>query len=155
MSSWVTTSKTNVNVLEKVQNAGLRIITGAMKSTPIADMERVTGLFFINERREIKVLNQSEKLKRPKTHPPSSLISQPTKYRLKRKSFNHIARSLSHQQEPQSLNLPQEREPLENTSSLHNPLADLQISLEIPGIQRKADLQPGVLKALTEDFIDR
>ena len=39
-TSWVTASKSSKNKLDKVQNAGLRIILGAMKTTPIREMEK-------------------------------------------------------------------------------------------------------------------
>ena len=39
-TTWNTASTTNKNKLDKVQNMGLRIILGAMKSTPISEMEK-------------------------------------------------------------------------------------------------------------------
>ena len=41
-STWATAAKTNISRLSKVQNQALRIITGAMKTTPIAAMETIT-----------------------------------------------------------------------------------------------------------------
>ena len=42
-------NKSNLQILDKVQNQALRIITGAMKSTPIAAMEEVTGIQPLNQ----------------------------------------------------------------------------------------------------------
>ena len=43
-TAWSTTAKTNQQALDKVQNQALRLITGAMRSTPITEMERLTGV---------------------------------------------------------------------------------------------------------------
>ena len=43
-TAWASAAKTNLSRLDKVQNQALRIITGAMRSTPIAAMEEVTGI---------------------------------------------------------------------------------------------------------------
>ena len=59
-SSWSRASKGNTDHPNKVQNAGLRLITGGMKTTPIAAMEKVAGLLSLEERRDEKLLRQSE-----------------------------------------------------------------------------------------------
>ena len=51
-SAWSSAAKTNLDQLTKTQNAGLRIITGGMKTTPISELERTTGLLSLCERRE-------------------------------------------------------------------------------------------------------
>ena len=153
MSTWATASKTHTSQLSKVHNSGLRIIIGAIKSTPIAEMEKITGLQSIDERTELKVLTHSEKLKRLPTHSAAQLICQPTKNRLRRKSFNHIAQTLTQQQVPQALNLPSDRELFQNC--IHLETTNVQIRKDIPGIERKADFSPAALKAITEDFMDR
>ena len=43
-TAWSSAAKTNLQRLDKVQNQAMRIITGAMRSTPIAAMEEVTGI---------------------------------------------------------------------------------------------------------------
>ena len=43
-SAWSSATKTNLDQLTKTQNAGLRIITGGMKTTLISELERTTGL---------------------------------------------------------------------------------------------------------------
>ena len=49
-SSWSTAAKANTDHLTKVQNASLRLITGGVKTTPIAAMEKVAGLLSLKER---------------------------------------------------------------------------------------------------------
>ena len=44
MTAWGTAAKSNFDRVSKVQNQAARIITGAMKSTPIVELETITGL---------------------------------------------------------------------------------------------------------------
>ena len=82
-SAWSSAAKTNLDQLTKTQNAGLRIITGGMKTTPISELERTAGLLSLGERREEKLLRQSKKMKRLLSHPLHSKFEAPTKNRLK------------------------------------------------------------------------
>ena len=68
-TTWDTASKTNKSKLDRVQNMGLRIILGAMKSTPIQQMEKTADLQPLECRREYKAAIQKEKLKRLTSHP--------------------------------------------------------------------------------------
>ena len=43
-SSWMTAAKIHHQTTDKVQNQALRIITGAMKSTPVQSMEEITNI---------------------------------------------------------------------------------------------------------------
>ena len=51
-NAWSSAARTNQDQLTKTQNAGLRNITGGMKTTPISEVERTAGLLSIVERRE-------------------------------------------------------------------------------------------------------
>ena len=42
-NAWSSAARTNLDQLTKAQNAGLRIITGGMKTTPISEAERAAG----------------------------------------------------------------------------------------------------------------
>ena len=55
-SSWMTAAKTHHQTSDKVQNQALRIITGAMKSTPIQSMEDITNLPPLRKRRKCKAM---------------------------------------------------------------------------------------------------
>ena len=86
--------KTNLDQLTKTQNAGLRIITGGIKTTPISELERTVDLLSLWERRDEKLLRQSEKMKRLPSHPLHFKFEAPTKNRLKRQSPNHLVKAL-------------------------------------------------------------
>ena len=58
MTAWGTTAKSNFDRVSKVQNQATRIITGAMKSTPIMELETITGLQSLDDRRDLKLLSQ-------------------------------------------------------------------------------------------------
>ena len=89
----------NFDRVSKVQNQATRIITGAMKSTPIMELEKITVLQSLDDRRDLKLLSQAAKFKRLQDHPMRQKLSQPTKGRLKRESFTHQSRMLERRQE--------------------------------------------------------
>ena len=91
-SAWATTAKTHTNKLDHVQNISLGTILGAMKSTPIAMMEKTTGVEPLESRRQAKLLTHAEKMKRLPDHPLHNRIQDLTKNRLKRKSLNHLVK---------------------------------------------------------------
>ena len=63
-TTWGTASKTNKSKLDRVQNMGLRIISGTMGNTPIQQMEKTADLQALECKREYKAAIQGEKLKR-------------------------------------------------------------------------------------------
>ena len=93
-TSWATTSNANKIKLDKVQNVALRAIVGAMKITPIKEIEKRADLEPLELRRTFKVLTQTEKIRRLPGHPLHKKLAAPTKNRLKRQSLNHLARDL-------------------------------------------------------------
>ena len=99
MTAWGTTAKSNFDRVSKVQNQATRIITGAMKSTLTMELETITGLQSLDDRRDLKLLSQATKFKRLQDHPMRQRLSQPTKGRLKRESFVHQSRMLERRQE--------------------------------------------------------
>ena len=115
-SAWSSAAKTNLDQLTKTQNAGLRIITGGMKTTPISELQRTTGLLSLGERREEKLLRQSEKMKRLPSHPSHSKFEAPTKNRLKRQSPNHLVKAF---QQKHRISSSARNQPLE---MLQNPM---------------------------------
>ena len=62
-TAWSTTAKTDQQALDKVQNQALRLITGAMRSTPITEMETHTGVQPLGQRRDAKILMQTDKFR--------------------------------------------------------------------------------------------
>ena len=55
-TSWAIASNTNKSKLDKVQNVALRAIVGAMKTTPIKEMEKRADLEPLELRSKFKVL---------------------------------------------------------------------------------------------------
>ena len=93
-AAWNSASKTTLSSVDKVQNQALRIITGAMKTTPISAMEEVTGVQPLQDRRNMKTLLQAEKFKCQLDHPMKAKVEGFTRGRLKRDSFVHQAKKL-------------------------------------------------------------
>ena len=83
MTASTTAAKSNSSKLSRVQHQAMRMITGAMLSTPISAMETVTGLQPLEDRQEIKILTQTAKFKRLQDYPMHECMNQ----RLKRSSF--------------------------------------------------------------------
>ena len=92
-SAWSTAAKTNKARLDKVQNLGLRCILGAMKTTPIYEMEKTASIPPLETRREEKLLKQGERLRRLRDHPLHGKLQASTKNRLKRQSQNHLLKA--------------------------------------------------------------
>ena len=68
-STFVTEASTALQKLDKVQNTGLRIISGGMKSIPIHEMESLAGLKSLKEQKEENIVLQTEKYKRLQRDP--------------------------------------------------------------------------------------
>ena len=94
-AAWSTTAKSNLQTMDKVQNQALRLITGAMRSTPIQAMEKTTGIQPLQDRRKAKIAIQSERFKCQEKHPMKSKLEGLTRNRLKRESFVHKAKTIS------------------------------------------------------------
>ena len=74
-----TAAKTHTNKLDKVQNIGLRTILGAMKTTPIAEMEKTARVEPLESRRQAKLLIHADKMKRMPDHPLHQKLKKPKK----------------------------------------------------------------------------
>ena len=62
----------------KIQNQAMCILTRAMCSTPISCLETITSLLPLEERCNIKVLTQEEKLKRLPNYPMNKIKKKKT-----------------------------------------------------------------------------
>ena len=67
MAASSTTAK--YSKLSRVQHQAMRMVTGAMRSSPISAMKMVTSLQPIEDRQEIKELTKAAKFKRLLDHP--------------------------------------------------------------------------------------
>lgn len=109
-SAWLTAAKTHHQTLDKVQNQALRIITGAMKSTPIASMEEITNIPPLSKRRECKAMIQAVKYQCLQDHPMNQRLTKLSSGRLKRSSFTLETRSLHRKHQEQ---LPKHVKPID------------------------------------------
>ena len=91
-SAWSTTSKTNYGKVQRVQNSAARIITGALRSTPINSLESFAGLQPMEDRQAGKVLLQAEKFRRLTGHPMHERFMGTGRCRLQRTNFVALAK---------------------------------------------------------------
>jgi len=148
-SSWMTAAKSHQQTMDKVQNQALRIITGAMRSTPIDKMEQTTGIPPLNNRRECKALVQSIKYRHSEDHLMSSRQKQPTSGRLKRSSFVRETQALQRKHQtklPTQVQVP--------TPSLHLPpwkqrTGNITICTTVPHLTTKDEHSDVSKRALT------
>ena len=144
-TTWGTAAKTNKSRLDKIQNMALRVILGAMKNTPVRDMEKTANVEPLERRRSLKILIQGEKLRRLPSHPLHTNLAQPTKNRLKRQSLNHQYKELSRTHQD-IVDMPVEL--LTDPAWQLDRKTDIQMFLSVPGITSKEQL-PGELRNLT------
>ena len=143
-TTWGTAAKTNKSRLDKIQNMALRVILGAMKTSPVHDMEKTANVEPL-QRRSLKILIQGEKLRRLPSHPLHTNLAQPTKNRLKHQSLNHQYKELSRTHQD-IVDVPIEL--LTDPAWQPDRETDIQIFLSVPGITSKEQL-PGELRNLT------
>ena len=152
-SSWATAAKTSTLKLDKVQNAGLRLITGGIKTTPVSAMEKEAQLHTLEERRQEKLLRQSEKMKRISSHPLSKKLKELTKNRLKRQSINHLTKAL---QRENAEALPQNTEKVEPLQDFEEwEGEDLNVILEVPGVTSKENHSSAELRNLSLEMMEK
>ena len=153
-TAWSTCAKTTQQALDKVQNQALRIITGAMRSTPIKAMEKLTGIQPLALRREAKIMVQAEKFRCLPDHPMKQKLNGLTKNRLKRSSFVHESKRLSRQHRDQ---LPQDTLPLRPSNSPELWAADqpdIEVHTTVPYLISGDERDDTAKRALTLAMID-
>ena len=153
MASWGTTANSHFDRLGKVQNQAMRVMTGAIKSTPVTTMETVTGLQPLTDRRDSKVLTQAAKYRRLMKHPMRNRIARRPGTRLKRSSFIQKSTLLPEQ----NGNL-RDNTPVDIPVSLAVPPWDwnkeIQLQLQVPGISPKGTQTAEEREALTDSYIE-
>ena len=153
MATWGNAAKSNLDRLTKVQNQTTRIMTGAIKSTPVKDLESITGIQPLCDRRDMKMLVQDAKFKRLIDHPMNQRMGQPVCRRLKRNSFLHQAKELIKQNTDLHNHTPKEiptclSVPPWKSEALPN------INMEIPGIEDKRLQTPEERRGITDAFLN-
>ena len=127
-------------------------MTGALKSTPIDDMETITGLESVGDRREVKQVMQLEKMKRLQHHPMRESVTAGTKSRLIRLSFLHKARKSS-----QDLEIPAQDRPESMNTTSATPWSmqkkpEIRDSIEEVGTKTQVPMEQ--LTHLTQKYIE-
>ena len=147
-----TAAKTNTVRHDRLQNQAMRMMTGAMRSTPIKALETTTGLQSLEDRRNQKTLTQATKFKCLQNHPMRGRMSAPSKGRLKRSSFLNHSRILE-RRNPVLLDHEYSDIPITASIPPWQRTNFPTISLDIPGIQQKSTQSDIERKSLTTEFI--
>jgi ribonuclease HI len=150
-SSTAGAAASNLQKIDRVQNQAMRIITGALRSTPITALEEATNLQPLSERRDIKTLIQIEKMKRLEDHPMKQRMQRQGGKRLKRSDPHKYAvdtwkKNQMHQFHPTNLQTYNPTSPTRKHKTV--------IHTRVPGIETKDSLTPTEMKTLTLGHLD-
>ena len=142
---WGTAAKSNLRKIDKVQNLGLRIITGAMKTTPIKAMEDIATLNSMETRRETKIFTQFTKLEASE-HPPLKprILKTCSTKRLQRSNFIKEAKHLKNKYKIENIAI--EATQPQNLVPPWDPAPPLKIIDSLSSIGKKSDYTPEILK---------
>ena len=154
IQAWGNTTKAHFDRVNRVQNQATRIITGAIKSTPIVKLEESTGLQSLKERKETKVLMQAAKFQRMPQHPMNSRLKQYSTNRLQSRTSFVKNKSTLLQKHPDL----HKHAPKEIPNCLATPLWQgnhPRYKTAVPNIKQK-DLQSELeRKAITSEYLDK
>ncbi|KAK3769987.1 hypothetical protein RRG08_061959 [Elysia crispata] len=144
-------SKTSLGKLDRIQNAAMRLMTGGLRSTPIAALEVATGCEPLETRLEVQTLMARERfLRLGESNPLKDLAESfgATRRRLKKVSVLSAAEAAE-----RKFNLPTDRAPLE-TPGWPPELAPhpLEVRLDNGLNGKKSEIAPQ--KAAALEFID-
>ena len=134
--AFMSAAQTQIHNLEKVQNQALRVITGAMRSTPIEKMQKITGIAPLKQRMDGKALTMFTKAKLMKDHPMHNRTKQRGQGRLKRKSFMGQAKVL---QEKNKNELPLDIEPIKLKEHWRETPTNFKVITSVPNLSFKDD----------------
>ena len=177
-TAWCPASNTTLQEIDKVQSQALRVITGAMKSTRIEEMEKVVAIQNLKGRRDTKVIIQADKIPlhtkppnerqvpRPSTgttekkqlhspsHPMKGRFQDLALGRLKRSSFIHQAKRLRRE----IAELPEVDSPLtfvpQQTPWREESGLQIHIQTEVPGVFGKDEQNEIQRRTVTLSFLD-
>lgn len=152
MASTSAAAKSHSTKLTRIQNQAMRVMTGAMKTTPIDHLETTTGLTSLESRREQKVLVQAAKFKRLEDHPMHRRMRQPTRIRLKRSCFVKTSRKFERQHNELQDHVPKPIPSVVSIPSWKRPKWP-QINSGIPGIKKKGTQSDMERKLLALEYI--
>jgi ribonuclease HI len=152
-SSWMTAANSHLQTLDRVQNQALRIITGAMRSTPIQEMEKTTGIPPLSKRRECRTLTQAVKYEGLPDHPMNTRLQQLSSGRLKRTSFARKVFALKRDHQHQ---LPKEVDVRQHsrTPPWRIKSNNFIIRTSVPHLGNKDENSDIVMRTLTQAMIE-
>ena len=137
MAASSTAAKSNSSELSSVQHQAMRMMTGAIQSTPISALETVKDLQPIEDRQEMKVLTQAAKFKRLQDHLMHERMNQPTRGELKRSNFLQHSRTLE-RRNPELLDPVSKPFHQSRPSPLGNKGKSRECALKCQGLQTEA-----------------
>ena len=147
-------SDTTLKGLDRVQNQALRIITGGMKSTPITEMEKLTKIEPLQDRRETQILIQAEKFSCTESHTMKEKLGNLPRNRLKRQNFIRRAKQLKRH----IPRLPEDFKPIssipESTPWNEENRTMTQIRTAVRGVTNKEDQNEIERRAATLSLLD-
>ncbi|XP_070203394.1 uncharacterized protein [Littorina saxatilis] len=144
----------HLQTLEKVQNQALRIITGAMKTTPIDKMQQVTGIPPLSKRRECKAMVQDIKYQCIPDHQMNARMKQLSSGRLKRSSFATETRALKREHQAKMPELVHPSHFSLKGPPWKNNLENVSIQTTVPHLTTKDEQSDVQKKALTLAMLD-
>ena len=148
-SSWITAAESHKQKLQRVQNQALRIITGAMRSTPIEKMEETTGIPQLKKRWRCKSLIQYTKAETMDSHLMHNRTSKGSSGRLKRSSFIKDTRLLQKELQHQLPKKATVLQPDNGPPPWNDNMRDITIHTTVPYLSTKDEHSDVSKKALT------
>jgi hypothetical protein len=97
-AAWATVAQSNLNKVSCIQNQAMRIITGAMKSTPIQELETITGLQPVEDIRNSRSQRQAKRFLRLESRPMFLRMNGLGRGRLKRSNFVEKTKAMIREQ---------------------------------------------------------
>ena len=153
-SAWMTAAQSHKYNLEKVQNQALRIITGAMRSTPIVKMEQTTSIAPMKRRWECKALIQYTKARAMEEHLMHARTYGTNTSRLKRSSFLKESRGIQRSLQECLPAVVDTLDPTPEAPSWEKKTTNMEINTSIPFFTSKEDHNDLSKKALTMSMLE-
>ena len=124
-----------------------------MKSTPIPELEKVTTLPSMNERRKVKVQMQTAKFARLANHPMQSKMKGPTGSRLRRQNFIRLSREMMGEIEGVNDHEPEKIDVCK--VELWDDQETPHLVKSIPGIGKKGEQSDLEVHALASEYLEQ
>ena len=152
-SAYMTAAQTHRDTLEKVQNQALRIITGAVRSTPIEKMQQITGIPPLKQRRNSKALIQFIKAKAMKEHPMHDRTENLGPSRLHRSNFIRESKTLQRSIQEQIPTKVENIKPTGDPPNREEQPKNITICTTVPQLGAKDETSKEIQKSLTLEMI--